>query len=106
MFYVHCIKLEKSQSHHFLIHSLNRFVLKKKCLHVVGFLQLGALYANIHFKCLKVDGEENLFDFYVESVAFKMKILININIIISDSRLCNSNMRISTYLDQTQAINL
>ena len=58
------------------------------------------------FKCLKVDGEENLFDLYVESVAFKMKILININIIISDSRLYNSNMRISTYLDQTQAINL
>ena len=67
---------------------------------------MGALYANIHFKYLKVDGEENLFDFYVESVAFKMKILININIIISDSRLYNSNMRISTYLDQTQAINL
>ena len=29
----------------FFIHSLNRFF--KKCLHVAGFLQLGALYANI-----------------------------------------------------------
>ena len=53
-------KLEPSLSHSFLIvfpfffisnamnffiHSLNRFF--KKCLHVAGFLQLGALYANI-----------------------------------------------------------
>ena len=31
----------------FFIHSLNRFVFLKKCLHIAGFLQLGALYANI-----------------------------------------------------------
>ena len=35
----------------FFIHSLNRFVcfFFLKCLHVAGFLQLGALYANIRY---------------------------------------------------------
>ena len=60
VFYIHCIKLEKSQNQHFpfildqfsfvsnamnfFIHSLNRFVLY---LRVADFLQSGALYATI-----------------------------------------------------------
>ena len=36
-----------SNTTNFFIHSLNRFVLKKKCLWVAGFLQSGALYATI-----------------------------------------------------------
>ena len=62
IFYVHCTKLKESfiLSHfsfisnttNFFIHSLNGFVLKKNCLHVAGFLQLGALYANVPSKCL------------------------------------------------------
>ena len=93
IFYIHCIKLEESQSHHFLtcssfaskatnffIHSLNRFLLKKNCLRVAGFYQSVALYANTVYplNTCKLDREENLFDFYVESIAFRIKILINI----------------------------
>ena len=94
---MHCIKLGESQSHHFLfiisrfsfvsnatiffIHSLNMFALEKK-----------------------LAGEENPFGFYVESIAFRMKILRNFHLIIKDSSQIDSNMRKGTYLDQTQAI--
>ena len=47
IFYIQYVKLEESRSHHFFIHSLNRFVFfKKKCLRVAGFRQSGVLYAN------------------------------------------------------------
>ena len=36
-----------SNATNFFIHSLNRFVFSKKCLYIAGFLQSGALYANI-----------------------------------------------------------
>ena len=68
IFYTHCRKLKESQSHIFpfilscfssvsnatnsFIHSLNRIVLKKLLTYIAGFLQSGALYANIPFKCL------------------------------------------------------
>ena len=47
----------------------------------------------------------SLFDFYTESLAFRIKNIHerNFNLIIKDSRLFNSNMRIDIYLDQTQA---
>ena len=48
--------------------------------------------------------EENFFDFYVKSIAFRIEILINFNLIINDSRVYNSNMRIGKYLNQTRAI--
>ena len=44
IFSIHCIKPEESQSHHFLIHSSDKFVLKKYCLDISGFLQSGALF--------------------------------------------------------------
>ena len=50
----------------------------------------------------KLDWEENLFDFYVESIAFRIKILINVTSINSSS-LFNSNMKIDTNLDQTDS---
>ena len=59
----------------FLIHSLNRFVLKKEYLRVASFLQSGALYANIPFK---LDWEENIFDFCAELIAFRIEIFINL----------------------------
>ena len=62
-------------------------------------------YSQIYLlNACKLALEENLFDFYVKSIAFRIEILINFNLIISDSRLYNSNMRIGKYLNQTQAI--
>ena len=83
----------------FFVHSLNRLVLKKK--KKKNKLQIYPLNA------CKIDWEENLYDFNVESIDFKIKILINItnfDLIINDIRLYNSNTRIGAYLDQTQAI--
>ena len=51
----------------------------------------------------KLDWEENLFDFYVESIAFRIN-MCNFNLIINDSHLYASNMAIGIYHDQTQAI--
>ena len=68
IFYTHCIKLEESQNHYFPIYSwpfflreqCNKFLhsffklvcFEKNCLRIAGFLQSGALYANILSKCL------------------------------------------------------
>ena len=122
---INCIKLlsfEKSKFSHldlvsrflfvsnatnFFIHSLKGLVLKKPCLYVAGFLQLGALPSlNMQiypFIARTLDCEENLFDFYVESIAFRIKIH-KFNLIINDSRLYTSNIRIDIYLDQIQSI--
>ena len=54
----------------------------------------------------KLDWEENFFNFNVESIAFRIKILINVTsiLIFSDSHMYNSNMKIGKYLYQTHAI--
>ena len=71
VFYVHCIKLEESQSHHFPIH----------CWLLVFFnwMPFSSSYRQIYLlNTCKLDGEENLFDFYVESITFKTKIHMNV----------------------------
>ena len=85
---------ESSFSHSFLavflklvIQLITSFILKQVFLgencfaslvffNQVSFLLL--LYANIPFKWLKTGLKRKLFDFYVESIAFRIKILINV----------------------------
>ena len=104
IFYIHCVKLEECQessfSHSFIavfifsfvnnatnffIHSLNRFVLKKKKKKKLAYALLlffnwmpfyFLVYVNVYLNAGKLDWEENLFDFYVESIAFTIKILM------------------------------
>ena len=90
----------------FFIHSLNRFVLKKAPYALLSSSRCPFcyLYMQIYIAC-KLDWEENIFDWSVESVAFRIKIIMhNFSLIINHSCLPDSNMRIGTYLDQTQAI--
>ena len=103
IFYIYlCIKVEESQSHqifafilspfsfvrnatNFFIHSLSRFISKKKkkLLLCYWFSSVWGPFYSLYMQiCLlntcKLDWEKNLFNFYVESIAFRIKILINI----------------------------
>ena len=94
IFYIHCTKLEEvrviifslflsrfcsvSNAINFFIHSLNRFVLKKTTYALLLFFNWVPYMQTYLLNACKLDGEENLFDFYVESIAFSFKILINI----------------------------
>ena len=64
----------------FFIDSLNKFVLKKYCQHIAGFFQSGDLFWFLYMQkyliSCKLDWEENLFYFYVESKAFRIKIQV------------------------------
>ena len=50
---------------------------------------------------VKWSEKKNFYDFYVESIAFRIKVLINFNLVINDTYLYNNIMRIGKYLDQT-----
>ena len=114
---IHCIKPKENLSHRFL-HSFisrfsyvsnasNLFILKtglflKTLLPRCWFSSIAcpfySLYMQIYLlNTCKLNWEENVFDFYLESVAY-------FNLIINSNCLFNNNMRIGTYLDQTQAI--
>ena len=72
-----------SNAVNFFIHSLEIFVLKKSCLHIAGFRQLDALIFTFICKYILKMSEKkrlrrHLFDFYVESIAFRIKILTDI----------------------------
>ena len=54
-------------------------IVQKKWKYVLFYedVHLFLLHVNIPFQWLYLNWEENLFDFYVESMAFRIKILIN-----------------------------
>ena len=61
-----------------------------------------SLYIQIYFlNASKLDWDENHFDFFIESIAFKPK---TFNLTINISHLFNGNMSTDIYLDQILAI--
>ena len=62
----------------FFIHSLNNFFLKKLLVHC-WFPSIKCPLPSLYMQIYLLNAcEENLFDFYVESIAFRIKILMNV----------------------------
>ena len=62
----------------FLIHSLNRFVLKKNIYALLVFFSRVPYMQIYPLNASKLDWEENIFDFCAELIAFRIEIFINL----------------------------
>ena len=86
MFYIQCLKLIIflficncffliSNATNFFSHSLNRFVFKKTAYAFLIFFNLVHCMQIYPLNSCKLDWEENLFNVYIESIVFRIKIL-------------------------------